>query len=310
MEGVQPRPPAQGEHSILAALRARFSRPPPEKEAVAKLIEKVHQLEAQVLHLGKVQTRLEAVQRETAEHVDRVLEGENRLQKKNRAPSTVAPALAAGVLASAAVIAGGWALGMFATPAPLRGLVQGRSAPPPPAEPAAPIPAPAPVTPDASVAGASADAGAVAVAPEDARAVAEAADGGAADAGALAVADAGASEPPPVKPPPRRRTGEVTQAALLHAVAVSQVRRGESALEKGRADEALEAFRAALENEPTNAVAFRGLGMAYAMQGNDPQALQAYDKYLRLAPTAPDKGEIRRSIAELKARSKIGAGEK
>ena len=81
-------------------------------------------------------------------------------------------------------------------------------------------------------------------------------------------------------------------------------------MEKGRADEALEAFRAALENEPTNAVAFRGLGMAYAMQGNDPQALQAYDKYLRLAPAAPDKGEIRRSIAELKARSKIGAGEK
>jgi hypothetical protein len=37
--------------------------------------------------------------------------------------------------------------------------------------------------------------------------------------------------------------------------------------------------------------------------------LQSYEKYLRLAPSAPDAAEIRASITELKARSKIGGGE-
>ena len=94
---------------------------------------------------------------------------------------------------------------------------------------------------------------------------------------------------------------------MLHALALSQVRRGEAALEQGNADEALESFRAALENEPTIAVAFRGLGMAYAMQGHDAEALQAYDKYLRLTPKAPDAPEIRQSIAELRARANAAA---
>jgi regulator of sirC expression with transglutaminase-like and TPR domain len=47
--------------------------------------------------------------------------------------------------------------------------------------------------------------------------------------------------------------------------------------------------------------------MAYAMQGNDAQALQAYDKYLRLAPKAPDAAEIRQSIRELKERANSAA---
>jgi tetratricopeptide (TPR) repeat protein len=115
---------------------------------------------------------------------------------------------------------------------------------------------------------------------------------------------------PPRQPAPRRRReAEVSQAALMHAVAISQVRRGEAALEKGDSDEALASFRAALDNEPTLAVAYRGLGMAHAMQHNDTQALQAYQKYLQLAPSASDRAEIRRSIAELKARAKIGSGE-
>ena len=96
----------------------------------------------------------------------------------------------------------------------------------------------------------------------------------------------------------------------MHAVAISQVRRGESALEKGNADEALASFKAALDNESALPVAWRGLGMAYALQGNDAQALQAYQKYLDLAPTAADRADIRRSITELKARAKAGGGEK
>jgi tetratricopeptide (TPR) repeat protein len=102
---------------------------------------------------------------------------------------------------------------------------------------------------------------------------------------------------------------EVSQAAMVHAVALSQVKAGETALERGRVNEAIGRFHAALENEPNIAQAYRGLGMAYAMQSNDGQALQAYEKYLRLAPKAADAVDIRRSIAELKTRSKIGAGE-
>jgi regulator of sirC expression with transglutaminase-like and TPR domain len=94
---------------------------------------------------------------------------------------------------------------------------------------------------------------------------------------------------------------------MQHALALSQVRRGEAALEQGRPDEALVSFRSALESEPNMPDAFRGMGMALAAQGQNAQALWAYDKYLRLAPNAPDAAEIRQSIRALKGRAKVGA---
>lgn len=321
IEGVQPRAPAEGERSILMGLRGRWSRPPPEKEALAKLIEKLHVLEGQVQQLAKAQGRVEASARETAEHLDRMLEGQQRLQQKPRG-SGLASALAAGVLGAIAVFAAAWALGMIRSPMRAEVAPQPPPLAQPPVQPAQPPPAPEPVAAaDASVVAQPApavDAGAAAPAPVDAGAVA-AADAGAVDAGALAVEDdptiplpgeKPAPAPAKAQPPAKKKPLQVSQAAMLHAVALSQVRRGESALEKGRADEALESFRAALENEPTIAVAFRGMGMAYALQSNDAQALQAYEKYLKLAPSAADASDIRRSIAELKARSRIGAGEK
>jgi tetratricopeptide (TPR) repeat protein len=308
LEGVQPRPPAEGERNIFSALRSRWIRPPPEKEAVARLIEKLAALELQMAALAKAQAKLDGAHRQTQEHLDRFEDGQQRLQRP--APSVIGPALLAGVIAAAAVVAGGWALGMI--PAP-KGVVPQLQ--PPAALPAEPAPGP-----DASVVEEKAppDAGAAAAqkpaeqktAPEPASIDAGVAAGAAPDAGEVALAkpaDAGA----PAAPAPRRRKEpEVTQAALMHAVAISQVRRGEAALERGQSDEALASFRAALDNEPTLAVAFRGLGMAYAMQNNDAKALLAYQKYLLYAPSASDRAEIRRSIAELKARAKIGSGEK
>jgi regulator of sirC expression with transglutaminase-like and TPR domain len=97
---------------------------------------------------------------------------------------------------------------------------------------------------------------------------------------------------------------------MTHALALSQVHRGEAALEHGHAEDALASFRGALDNEPGISVAYRGMGMAYAVQGNDSQALQAYEKYLQLAPTAPDAADIRRSISELKERGKLGGEDK
>lgn len=329
VEVVQPRPPPEGERSILSGLRMRWSRPPPEKEALAKVIEKLQQLEEQVQLLGKAQGRLESAQRETAEHLERFTEGQARLGKTRSRGSILGPALLAAGLAVAGVLAAAWATGVFGpnaaqrpAPAPTRA----EALPPPDPEPV-PVPAkPAPtlVEPHAQPARPvpAADAGARMVAAADAAAesppAAETA-AGADDAGtsgaAAEPADAGkepaavvASPPPPKKappaPPPTKRAPTSTQAAMLHAVATSQVRRGEAALEQGHPEAALESFRAALENEANNARAFRGLGMAYAMQGNDQQALQAYDKYLRLAPNAADAREIRKSMAELRGRSR------
>ena len=96
---------------------------------------------------------------------------------------------------------------------------------------------------------------------------------------------------------------------MAHAVAQSQVKRGESALEQNRIDEAIASFHTALENEPANATAMRGLGTAYSMQSNESMAIQSYEQYLRLAPTARDAGEIRRVIEGLKSRAKLGGGE-
>jgi tetratricopeptide (TPR) repeat protein len=325
VERVQPRPPAEGERNILSALRNRFSRPPPEKEAVAKLIDKLHHLEAQVAQLTKTQARLDAAHHQSLEAIERFEDGRRRAgEAGRRRQPVVAPAVIAGLFASLAVLAAAWALGMIASPLlPPLGPAPAASPPPPATPPAAPEHRPqpkperkveekAPAVPDAAVAeprSAPIDAG---PAEADASALGVA-DAGETDAGLAVVPDAGSPHaaappaapkpaPPPAaaKPAPARNP----EAAMLHAVAISQVRRGESALEQGRGEEALESFRAAIENEPANAAAHRGLGMAYAMQGNDAQALQSYEKYLRLAPKAPDANEIRQSIGELKARAK------
>ncbi len=347
LEGVQPRPPAEGERNIFAALRTRWMRPPPEKEAVARIIEKLAQLEGQVAQLGKAQAKLDASQRQAMEQLDRFQAGQQRLQRP-AAPGVVGPALLAGLLAAVAVVGGGWALGFISAPrsapgeqaqgarplpadSPVAAAVPEAPAPAagtPPAAKSAPAPgaaeksAPAPGAAEKSTpAPAAADNSAPPAADKSAPAADKSAPAAAAaeksaptdaDAGPSAVAsppDAGAA-PSAETAPARRRRPEVTQAQLMHAVAVSQVRRGEAALEKGNADEALASFHAALENEAALPVAFRGMGMAYAMQGNDAQALRAYQKYLQLAPGAGDKGDIRRSIAELKTRAKIGEGEK
>jgi len=317
VEVVQPRPPAEGERNILSALRMRFSRPSPEKEAPARVIEKLRQLELQVGALAKAHARLEAAQQQSLETIDRFEESQRRLDELNRRPkSSIAPAVLAGVLTSVAVLAAAWALKMIAPPAPLLPGPAPVATPPPP-EPT-PAPAVQPAVPDPAVAEPKPPPPVPAAEPADAGAApavdasVAATDAGVPDAAVAAapVADAGppavAAAPPQPAPPMQKRPPN-PRTAMQHAVALSQVRRGEAALEQGRVDEALASFREALDTEPTNAAAFRGLGMAYAMQGDDAQALQSYDKYLRLAPAAPDAAEIRQSIRELRTRAKTGA---
>jgi tetratricopeptide (TPR) repeat protein len=345
VEEIQPRPPAEGERNILSALRTRFSRPPPEKEALAKLIDRLHQLEAQVAQLGKAQARLEASLRESSETIERFEIGQTRVNEAGRRrQSVVAPAMAVAAITAGAILAAAWWFGLLAIPSrsgpsplanvlpsqePVEATYPARDAAvaevkPAPSRRAAAEPAPVPAEPKPAPAEATPAAAASTAAPAEATpapaATAETlvdagsaaiADNASADAGLTVGTDAGEPHPaaaptPSPAPPPAKRQAS-SRAAMLHALALSQVRRGEDALEQGKADEALASFKAALENEATNAVAFRGLGMAYAMQGQDAQALQAYDKYLRLMPSALDAPAIRRSMTELRARASAGA---
>jgi Flp pilus assembly protein TadD len=97
---------------------------------------------------------------------------------------------------------------------------------------------------------------------------------------------------------------------MARAVAEAQVKRGDQELERGRYDAAAEEFQLALANDPTLAVAWRGLGIAHLMRHNEESARKAYARYLQLAPSAPDARDIRKAIAELNARAKIGSVEK
>ena len=55
-------------------------------------------------------------------------------------------------------------------------------------------------------------------------------------------------------------------------------------------------------------MAWRGLGIAQLMRHEEEAARRAYEKYIQLAPAAPDARDIRKAIAELNARAKLSAG--
>src|SRR5262249_25780176 len=135
VEGVQPRPPAEGERNILGALRTKLSRVAPEKEALARLIEKVGALEAQIAHLAKAQSRLDAAHREVAEQSDGFQDGRHRIAAARPSSSGFGAAAIAALITAAAVIGAGWWLGMIALPGRAREAT-------PPAPAATPLPPP------------------------------------------------------------------------------------------------------------------------------------------------------------------------
>lgn len=57
--------------------------------------------------------------------------------------------------------------------------------------------------------------------------------------------------------------------------------------------EALAAYRQALEDNPSYAEAYREIGMAYRLQGQNADALAAFERYVELAADAPDAGIVR-----------------
>ncbi|MEP6865537.1 MAG: tetratricopeptide repeat protein [Deltaproteobacteria bacterium] len=70
----------------------------------------------------------------------------------------------------------------------------------------------------------------------------------------------------------------------------------------GETDAAIVAYRQALEAYPNYVAGYRGLGLAYAQQGNRASALLAFKTYVKLAPTAKDVALINKRIANLSVR--------
>jgi len=68
-----------------------------------------------------------------------------------------------------------------------------------------------------------------------------------------------------------------------------------------RPQQAVEAFRRAIQSDPQHRNAHYNLGVVLAHDLNDPAgAITAYERYLELAPDAPNSGEVRRSLEELR----------
>jgi eukaryotic-like serine/threonine-protein kinase len=76
-------------------------------------------------------------------------------------------------------------------------------------------------------------------------------------------------------------------------------REGTSALVQGRLPEAISIFRGATMAHTGNAVAWRGLGLANERLGRHPEAIQSYQRYLRLAPGARDADSVRQRVNNL-----------
>lgn len=146
-------------------------------------------------------------------------------------------------------------------------------------------------------------------------------------------ADTGRATTPPAPPtpppaPPKAKTGKTlggkqvvleydSQARDTSAPAPANVAKSEqSAITKARTayasgnqrlfagdtNGAIKFYRQALASYPAYVAGYRGLGLAYAQQGDRSQALQAFKTYVSSVPNAKDAALIRKRIATLQAR--------
>jgi tetratricopeptide (TPR) repeat protein len=110
----------------------------------------------------------------------------------------------------------------------------------------------------------------------------------------------------PVRHPPSPETRrELVALSTDDEPAVEQARAayatGNESLFAGDFDAAIESYRQAIGFAPSYAAGHRGLGLAYAEQGDTAAALKAFRTYLSLAPHAKDVALIKRRIAGLQA---------
>jgi serine/threonine protein kinase len=93
---------------------------------------------------------------------------------------------------------------------------------------------------------------------------------------------------PPASPPPPD-----------HELAARLKQEGTSALLRGESERAADLLRRATETNPTDAAAFRGLGLALERVGRPQEALLAYRRYLQLQPHGRQAELVRERISAL-----------
>ena len=75
---------------------------------------------------------------------------------------------------------------------------------------------------------------------------------------------------------------------------------GKIALDTGGTDQAIAHLTTALKGEAKLVEAYRELGLAYYKKRDKAKAIDAFEQYLKVAPSAPDAGRIKKSIEDLK----------
>jgi hypothetical protein len=127
-----------------------------------------------------------------------------------------------------------------------------------------------------------------------------------------------ASQPPPVKRAPRKLARsnkpivvdydktKAPPSPADHDVALERARSayatGNQHLFAGETGAAIAAYKQALAVYPNYVAGYRGLGLAYAQQGDRAAAVKAFKTYVGLAPSAKDVELIKKRIARLSAK--------
>ncbi|MEO6771909.1 MAG: tetratricopeptide repeat protein [Kofleriaceae bacterium] len=76
-------------------------------------------------------------------------------------------------------------------------------------------------------------------------------------------------------------------------------RQGVQLFARGETSAALAQLRSAIASNPNYAPAWRGLGLVFEKMGDKDQARSAYNRYLKLAPTANDSNQVRNRMERL-----------
>ncbi|HEX7501676.1 MAG TPA: tetratricopeptide repeat protein [Polyangia bacterium] len=76
---------------------------------------------------------------------------------------------------------------------------------------------------------------------------------------------------------------------------------GNASLFSGQTESAIKAYQEAVRLNRKDPAGYRGLGLAYAQAGRRTEAVGAFQRYLKLAPTAKDRDIIKKRIQLLTA---------
>jgi hypothetical protein len=115
-------------------------------------------------------------------------------------------------------------------------------------------------------------------------------------------------DPQPAEQAPERRAAKVKPVALAAPDAGAASAKtaqelydeGTALFVQGKAEQAKQKFKEAVELDPAHAASYKGLGLAYQAQGKDEKAARAFEKYLSLDPKAADAASIKERIAQLR----------